>query len=491
LRNQPRSQTFRHRRTEADQWRAVGRRLGALWLLVCAATWGAGGVAQAQQIIAVSQDFSSQAQAVQESVSKQPRPEYQPIGIRLGQFLSFWDSPFSAQTIPDPALTPLRPGASPKNSAMGLRDSQVDSFLLQPSLEADLVFDDNLFRVAQNADTEKIYILRPTLTLASDWLNHALTAQIGGELGRHQDFSGEDYNDFFISAGPRIDVDEYTVLNLKLGYASTHVARGSTDDQLEGAEPSIDTALTVQADWRYQSDKYSTRLLYDFLQSDAKDNGAIERDFLDLRSHTWVFRQGYEFTAGTTVWLQPGLELVDYQQSRDDTGLVRDNQGWTLLAGLTIDRSAVSFLELGLGAMSRSFEQDGQDDFLGLVYQGRLLWNISPLITLDIIAGRSAQLVQSTVSPIAVDDSISLDLAWDPREYLIFGATAALTYSDYETQPGSERKEDAVAIGFNVQYLMNANLYFEARYDYTQLNSSQAGSDYQSNLFGLRAGVHL
>ena len=305
-------------------------------------------------------------------------------------------------------------------------------------------------------------MLRPTLILDSDWLNHAVTAQIGAEFARHQDFNGENYNDFFISSGPRIDVDENTILNLDLGYSLTHVARGSTDDELEGAEPSIDAVLTAHADWAYQSDKYSTRLLYDFLQSDARDNGLIERDFLDLRSHTWVFRQGYEFTAGTTAWLQPGWELVNYRQSRDDNGLVRDNQGWSLLAGLTIDRSAVSFLELGLGVMSRDFEQDGQDDFLGLVYEGRLLWNITPLVTLDIIAARSAQVVQSTVSPISVDDSVSLELAWDPRENLIFGATVAFIFSEFETQPGDELEENAVEFGCNVQYLLNANLYVEA-----------------------------
>jgi hypothetical protein len=452
--------------------------LRALALLACIAVWG--GVAQAQQITAISQGFSAQAEAVQESVNSQPREEYEPVGIRLGQFLSFWDTPFSAQTTPDPALARLRPGAVPEDSAMGLRDSLADSFLLQPSLEADLVFDDNLFRVDQNADAEQIYVLRPTLTLESDWLNHAFTAQAGGEFGRHQDFDGEDYDDYFISSGPRIDVDENTVLNLELGYSISHVARGSTDDELEGPEPSIDAALTAHADWQYQSDKYSTHLLYDFLQTDAKDNDTIERDFLDLRSHSWVFRQGYEFTTGTTAWLQPGLELVNYHQSRDDDDLVRDNQGWTLLAGLTIDRSAVSFLELGLGAMSRRFDQDTQDDFMDLVYQGRLLWNITSLFTLDVIAGRTAQVVESTVSPISVDDNISLELAWDPRENWIFGAKAAITHSEYETLPGQGLKEDTVDISFDVQYLMNTNLYFEARYEYAGKNSSSAGSDYQS-----------
>ena len=154
------------------------RRLGALGLLAWAA-WAGGGSAQAQQITAISRDFASNAEAVQEAVNSQPRTEYEPIGIRLGRFLSFWDGPFSAQTTSGPALTQLPPGAEPRNSAARLRDSRLDSFLLRPVLEMDLVFDDNLFRVENNADSEQYYVLRPTLILDSDWLNHAVTAQIG------------------------------------------------------------------------------------------------------------------------------------------------------------------------------------------------------------------------------------------------------------------------------------------------------------------------
>ncbi len=462
----------------------------ALGLLIYGAL-AESGMAQTLDLINISADFSSEAQAVQESVNNQPRTEYQPIGIRLGQFLSFGDTALSPQAVSDPTLTPLRPGATPDKSAASLRDSQVNSFLLRPGLETDLVFDDNVFRVDERTVSDTIFVLRPTLTLESDWLNHFVDIKVGGEFGRHQDFKDEDYDDYFISTRPRIDVDEHTVLELELGYSSAHTERGSTDDELEGPEPAIDRLLNVEADWQYQADKYSTRMLYRYSQIDALDNGQIERDFLDAHGHVWLLRQGYELTTGTTAWLRPGLLFIDYRQSRDDNGFVRDNQGWSFVAGLTIDRSAVSFLELGLGVLFHDFEQNGLDDFLDLVYVGRLLWNITPLFTLDVKAERTVEVVESTSAPISLDDSVSLELAWDPRENLIFGATTGFTRSDYATLPGQDKEEDRVEIGFNVQYLLNSNLYVEARYDYEQLDSSQAGSDYQNNVFTLRAGVQL
>ena len=354
-----------------------------------------------------------------------------------------------------------------------------------------MIYDDNLFRQAQDERSDQIFVLAPELVLETDWLNHQITARAGASNGRHVDLNAEDYEDYFLSLSPLIDVDENTTLSLDFGYSSTHSERGSTDTLLEGPEPAIDDILKFSANWVYQSDKYSARLLYEFSQDDALDNGLIERDFLDNSSQVLVFRQGYDFTTGTTGWIQPGLEWIDYRLSRDDSGLVRDNQGWTLLAGVTINRTAVSFLELGLGAMSRSFEQTGQDDFFGFAYVGRLLWNITPLVTLDISAGRSARVVQSTTGPIAVDDEVTLELAWDPLENLIFQAAVSFTRSDYETLPGQARTEDLVEANLNMRYLLNENMYLEANYDFGNLSSNLIGDDYESNLLSIRAGVEL
>jgi hypothetical protein len=387
-------------------------------------------------------------------------------------------------------LAPLAPGAKPKASALRLRDSALDSFLLEPTVEVDLIQDDNLFRLDRDVDSDNIMVLRPTLSLASDWLNHGVVATIGGEIGRHQDFDGEDYEDYSLSIAPTLNVDENTALKMALGYTSSHGQRGESDSLLQGPEPSIDNTLTFSANWQYQSDKYSTHLNYEFARGDAQDNGPVERDFLDNDSHSWIFRQGYDFTTGTTAWLQPGLEWVNYRQSRDDTGLVRDNQGWTLLAGLTIDRTAVSFLELSLGVMSRQFEQNGQDDFQGLAYQGRLVWNIMPLITLEIEAGRTASIAQSTTAPIAVDDSVRAQLAWDPLQNLILTGTMSFTHTELEADSSEKQKEDVVEAGLNVRYLLTENLYFEAHYDYVK-QVSNSGGDFLSNVFTLRAGLQL
>jgi hypothetical protein len=81
-------------------------------ILICSTTTS---IVQAQQITAISSDFSAQAEAVRQSVINQPRDEYQPLGIRLGQLLGLDEGPFSP-THMDPKLTPLRPGEGPEKA---------------------------------------------------------------------------------------------------------------------------------------------------------------------------------------------------------------------------------------------------------------------------------------------------------------------------------------------------------------------------------------
>ncbi|MDP6344603.1 MAG: outer membrane beta-barrel protein, partial [Alphaproteobacteria bacterium] len=266
---------------------------------------------------------------------------------------------------------------------------------------------------------------------------------------------------------------------------------GSTETALQGAEPSINASWDFRADWRYKADKYSSNIRYDFLRTNARDVSQIDRDFLDNDLHDFVFRQGYEFVPGTTIWLQPVYEAVNYRLSRDGFDVVRDNQGWTLLAGLTVNATAISFVEAGIGYMSRDFEQAGQDPYSGLAYEGRLVWNISNLVTLELAGGRTARVVESIAAPIAVDDSITFELAWDPRENLIFEAGAAYTLSEFETSTGTGRGEDLLAANLKVRYLLSPNLFFEATYTYEERDSTLLGDDFQANVYSIRAGLEL
>jgi hypothetical protein len=101
------------------------------------------------------------------------------------------------------------------------------------------------------------------------------------------------------------------------------------------------------------------------------------------------------------------------------------------------------------------------------------------------------RIVESISAPIAVDDSITFELAWDPRENLIFEAGAAYTLSEFETSTGTGRGEDLLAANLKVRYLLSPNLFFEATYTYEERDSTLLGDDFQANVYSIRAGLEL
>ena len=92
----------------------------------------------------------------------------------------------------------MRPDERTRDATAGWRHGGLNSFLLRPNLELDLLFDDNIFRTLKNAEFDRIHIIRPSLTVESNWLNHGLVLRAGGEFGLHEDFEDENYEDYFL-----------------------------------------------------------------------------------------------------------------------------------------------------------------------------------------------------------------------------------------------------------------------------------------------------
>jgi hypothetical protein len=480
-------------------YRAAGHRwLSALVILP--ALLLAGAPADAQRIISTATDLASPAAAVKDSVQRRPRTEWTPIGIVLGNFLRGDELAGLPDIAQGPgrgqhprAPTQLQPGEAPSRPVIGERgrDSFLDSFVVHPGIEVSMSMDDNLYRDASGEKDDLIYTFEPSLRIRSEWLNHALNITMRGSIGRHTDYGSEDFEDFLIQVAPTLDIDENTTLNLNLGYQSTHLVRGSTDDQLEGPEPAINRVIQAGARWFYQADRYSSQLSYSYQGVDSQDNGAIDRDPLDNDAHTITWRNGYEFAPGTSFWIQPNYDTVGYRRSRDASGYNRDNAGWRLLAGLTYDANAIVFAEIGAGYMWRGYDQPGLDDASGLSVEARMLWNAAPLFTVELAGGRVVRSVESSTASAAIDDSLNLKAAWDPLPNLIFDSSIGFTTSDFESIPGSTRTEDFFSGSLGAKYLANDNIVLQLRYSRSDLDSNINASDYTSNVLVFRFGLEL
>src|SRR4051794_37383798 len=152
------------------------------------------GFAVGATMIAVGGTVRAQEPARNQSVFQRARPDYDPLGVHAGAFRIF------------------------------------------PRAEIGEAYNDNIFAVKNNEDSDFITLLRPQVRAESDWGRHALALQAGAENGRYLDHTHENYLDGYVSADSRLDVVYGTFIRSGLGWQHLHEDRGSPDD-VQGEEP--------------------------------------------------------------------------------------------------------------------------------------------------------------------------------------------------------------------------------------------------------------
>jgi len=431
---------------------------GAAWLLFAAAPAGA------QELLREVADLSDEADAVQESVGKRKRPEFEPLGLMLGDILG-------------------RAGRGEGPHLLG-------SFTLLPKLELGATTDDNVFRAERGKRSDLASSSAVKFDLKSDFARHAFNLRGRGELGRFVDLASENYEDFLVEASPRIDISAFEQLRLRGSYALEHQSRGDVGQDFATAESIPVRRARAEADWRFQRGAFSSRARYRFADTDYRDAGGVDNDFLDSELHRINLRGGYEAQQGVTLWLEPGLLWQRFPNAALG-GLARDSEGWQVLAGFTYDLSAVTFVELGAGYVTRRFDDPGLDEIGDIAAEARAVWNVRPLVTLEALLARNVRAVQVGGASAAIDTGFEAAAFWDPRENLILELRGGLHHLDYATLPGAERSEDEAFVRLVGRYLLNPNLHLRLKYEYSTLASDIAGESYDANVFTLTAILQL
>jgi hypothetical protein len=114
--------------------------------------------------------------------------------------------------------------ARPQYDPLGQR---MGAFVLFPELTVQEQYESNIFRDENDEEDDFLTRVMPNLTLQSDWNNHQLQLETGGDFGFYKDNSDEDFQDYFAGASGRIDIKRSTQLRLRTRYRHEHESRES------------------------------------------------------------------------------------------------------------------------------------------------------------------------------------------------------------------------------------------------------------------------
>jgi hypothetical protein len=367
-----------------------------------------------------------------EAVATRPRPEIDPLGIRLG------------------------------------------SFFLYPKLVVEEVYNDNIFATENDTEDDFITVIAPEVSLESNWTRHALNFATGLQKAFYADNDDEDYLDYFASFDGRIDVTRDIGLTGGTAYARRHEDRSDPNDA-DGEEPTEFDQIDSFLEYDHRFGRFRTTVDGSFRRLDFDDvKGGINNDDRDRNIYGGGLRLGYEVARQYEAFVRGEGNVREYDETPDDAGRDRDSHGYQVVGGVALDLGGLLFGDVFVGYLDQTFPDANEDDVSGFTFGGVLDWNVTPITTITTRVTRDvretteddASAYLSTLGGVTVDHELLRNL--------ILSATASITHNDYE---GSGREDLVYAAGAGARYLMNRYFYVTLGYRFLRRSSEDAPGD--------------
>jgi hypothetical protein len=384
--------------------------------------------------------------------------------VRTGRFLSI----FAASLI---AMAPLQATAQvtqqdeldrvsvrdrprPDYDPLGMR---VGAFDLNAYVDLSVTQTDNLFGAEVNPVDDTIFAVSPYATLASRWSRHAMWFSGGATFNDHQDFSNEDAESGFVRAGGRLDIGLNTALTANAGLA--HVVEPRTNPDTPNFGDPIE----------YEQLDYGVGLSHEFSRFRvALDVGHINYDYdapQDFRDSDEDFVTGRIETELTPRIAAFGQVRFDERQYDAQPAL--SSEGREGLIGVSIDFTELMRGEIGIGQFEREYDSGASVD--GIAVRGDLEWFVTRLTTINVNASRSAEDSGGIVVSPYVETEYGAGVDHELMRNLIVSAGVQTGRRDYEV---IDREDDYTTVSADAEYLINRRFSLRGRVAHVDVEST-------------------
>lgn len=380
-------------------------------------------------------------------------------------------------------LTRPRPEVDP----LGVR---VGSFLLFPRLGVTGEYNDNIFATDDNETDDFITIIEPRLSLESDWSRHALNLRAGVEAGLHADNQSQNYVDGDVALDGRLDITRDQALRAGIGYARRHEQPEDVDTNVGNQTNDYDVFNAfVRHDNRFG--RFRTVVDGDARRAEYQNQGDNQNNNIkDQWNYGGGVRLGYEVVRGYEAFGRVSASRTSF-----DTDVAYDDSyGIQAVFGVGLDLGGVLFGDVFAGYLGEFFDSSEVDTIHAPTFGGSLTWNVTTLTTLTATVTRTARSTTESGadSYVLTDGRLSAD--HELLRNLLLNANFSVANYDYD---GADREDYVFGAGIGARYLMNRNLTASLGYQYLsrtadkaqQGGGSAASQSYGQNVFriGLQA----
>ncbi len=370
---------------------------------------------------------------------------------------------------------------APESDALG---NKLGGFTAYPKLGISSGYDSNVYATENDAKSNAVFVIDPSVALESDWSRHKLS--FGGYLSQslQSEYTQEDHTDWGIGGSGQLDVLEASNIQSSLGYQQLTESRGGINPNLAISDPTEYDLFqwSLVGNHRLNQLNLSAAVDYDKFDYDATDQQYRDRDL-------WVFtgQGGYAFSPGYNGFVRGEFNNRDFENTRPlVNGVSQDSQGYNLAVGIDSEITNLISGEAYIGYLDQDYDSAAFSDVSGVSFGVDLEWEATKLTKVRLTASRD------------VADSTTPDAGGILYSIGGFGVEHELTpevrltgdVSYYNANyKGIDREDDGYLYSVGADYRLSRSVHLDLLYSFNDRISNAPDQDY--NRHQLTFGVRL
>jgi len=343
------------------------------------------------------------------------------------------------------------------------------SFLFQPKLTVGYQYDSNIFAIRDNEADDTRLTISPDLSFSSNWEQHLVNLNVGGELGRYNQFTSEDYDDYWVNLDGRYDISEKMNIFGGVSHIGDHEERGTPS--VVGTIPTTFTSNQAHLGIARRVGDFMYRLGGTFEQLDFDDSGPFNNDDRDRDVAGLGLRVNYLYAPNREFFIQAIRDIRDYKFDTDDSGFERDSDGHRLDFGFKRRFSNRLSMDGYLGRLYQEYEDTRFDQVDTLDFNAKLKYLSGPRSSVSIVLDRTLEETTLPDSSSYLNDSISLRTYRQLNSLDSIVSVFSASRADYQDVT---LEEDIYSASFDWRHRLNPELYLSLSYSLTIDDSNQS-----------------
>jgi hypothetical protein len=380
-----------------------------------------------------------------ETVFRRPRPDYDPLGVRVG------------------------------------------GFIVSPTLTVAGKYDSNVFATQTGAKDDFILDVIPALGIASDWNLHAVSLSASGDFQKHAKLSSEDVNNGSVDLAGRYDISNGEYIAADALYQLLHENRQSPN-AVFGKNPTEYKIMGYDLAYVHMVGRLGFRIdntltSYDFNNATSSTGATLNQQFRDRNEYVIAPRVQYEIVPGYNAFIRAlGNERQYFSQECGTLSVCpppgghrRNSHGWEVDAGTAIEITRITTAEIYVGYIKQDYEDPFYKSVSGIGFGGNLIWNVTPLTS--VIGSFSQSVAETTLATASssLETNFQVTVQHELLRNLLLLGSVGFVHDNYQ---GNPRTDDTFGVDVGARYLLNRNWTATADFNYSQRDSNVPGGSY-------------